>query len=112
MALPCEMGLYFEFQNTGNGYPTGCPGFVNFDGIKGKVSAATDGSKADPQCNLQSLSLPASDNSTSWYMREYAVDQNRFIRDFVSAFDKMLSNGYSGLKTGPDQTTGRDTCSG
>ena len=32
MALPCEMGLYFEFQNRGNGYPTGCPGFVDFDG--------------------------------------------------------------------------------
>ena len=112
MALPCEMGLYFEFQNTGNGYPTGCPGFVNFDGIKGKVSAATDGSKADPQCNLQSLSLPTSDNSTSWYMREYAVDQDRFIRDFVSTFDKMLSNGYSGLTAGPDQTKGRDTCRG
>ena len=68
--------------------------------------------KADPQCNLQSLSLPSTDNSTSWYMREYAVDQDRFIRDFVSAFDKMLSNGYSGLTAGPDQTTGRDTCRG
>ena len=26
MALPCEMGLYFDFKNAGNGFPTGCPG--------------------------------------------------------------------------------------
>lgn len=64
--------------------------------------------KADPQCNLQSLSLPTTDNSTSWYMREYAVDQDRFIRDFVSVFDKMLANGYKSLSAGPDQTTGKE----
>ena len=31
MALTCEMGLYFDFQNN-NGFPTGCPGFAEFDG--------------------------------------------------------------------------------
>ena len=31
MALPCEMGLYFDFQNK-DGFPTGCPGFAEFDG--------------------------------------------------------------------------------
>ena len=41
-------------------------------------------------------------------MREYAVDQDRFIRDFVSVFDKMLTNGYNSLSDGPDQTTGKE----
>ena len=41
-------------------------------------------------------------------MREYAVDQERFIRDFVSVFDKMLANGYNRLSAGPDQTTGKE----
>ena len=31
MALTCEMGLYFDFQNR-DGFPTGCPGFEEFDG--------------------------------------------------------------------------------
>ena len=109
MALPCEMGLYFEFQNRGNGFPTGCPGFENFRSTGttyGQSWSNINGIKADPQCNLQSLSLPASDNSTSWYMREYAVDQDRFIRDFVAVFDKMLSNGSPALQTGPDQSSG------
>merc|ERR1719232_1724602 len=104
MALPCEMGLYFEFQNRGNGFPTGCPGFANFDGTNWQTWSSINWVKADPQCNLQSLSLPASDNSTSWYMREYAVNQDRFIRDFVAVFDKMLSNGYNSLSAGPEVT--------
>ena len=42
MALPCEMGLYFEFQNRGNGFPTGCPGFVDFDGTKKPRTSAIE----------------------------------------------------------------------
>jgi len=106
MALPCEIGLYFEFQNRGNGFPTGCPGLDNFDGQNGKTWSHINGIKADPQCPLQSKAVPSNDHSTSWYMKEYAKDQDRFIRDFVAAFDKMLSNGYSSLTAGPDQTTG------
>jgi len=106
MALPCEIGLYFEFQNRGNGFPTGCPGLDNFDGQNGQIWSNINGIPADPQCPLQSKAVPSDDHSTSWYMKEYARDQDRFIRDFVAAFDKMLSNGYSSLTAGPDQTTG------
>ena len=110
-ALPCEIGLYFDFQNRGNGFPTGCPGLDNFDGQNGEIWSNIDGVKADPQCPLQSISHPADDHSTSWYMKEYANDQDRFIRDFSAAFDKMLANGYSGLTTGPDQSSGIE-CTG
>ena len=30
MALPCEMGLYFDFNVTADGTPSGCPGFEKF----------------------------------------------------------------------------------
>merc|ERR1719232_1317041 len=115
MALPCEMGLYLDFKSQEDGYPRGCPGLDGtgigwiFDGTQTghlKTWSEIDGAKADPGCQHQHLSVPASDNSTSWYMREYAVNQDRFIRDFAAAFDKMLSNGYTGLSDGWDQNTG------
>ena len=30
MALPCEIGLYFDFEVTDDGVPYGCPGFESF----------------------------------------------------------------------------------
>ena len=33
------------------------------------------------------------DHSTSNYMREYAVNQDRWIHDFVAVFDKMMAIG-------------------
>ena len=105
-ALPSEIGLYFEFQNSGNGFPVGCPGFDKFDGINKGTWSAIDGVKADPQCKLQTLANPTSDHPTSWYMRKYAVDQERFITDFSAVLDKMLSNGYTDLTLGEDQFTG------
>merc|ERR1719232_2451263 len=113
MALPCEMGLYLDFKSQEDGYPRGCPGLDGtgtgwtFDGTQTgnqETWSEIDGDKADPGCQLQHLCVPASDNSTSWYMREYAVNQDRFIRDFVAVFDKMLSNGYNSLSAGPEVT--------
>ena len=72
-------------------------GFAEFDGNHGSWSEI-NGSRADPQCNLTELALPETDNSTSWYMREYAVNQDRWIKDFVDVFDKMMANGYDGLE--------------
>ena len=31
MALPCEIGLYFDFDVTDDGVPYGCPGLDNFN---------------------------------------------------------------------------------
>ena len=96
MALTCEMGLYFDFQNK-DGYPTGCPGFEEFDGNHGTWSAI-DGKKGDPECPLQTLAFPETDHSTSWYMKEYAANQGHWLGDFVNVFDKMMANGYGRLK--------------
>ena len=52
------------------------------------------------------MAVPSTDKSTSWFMREYAVNQDRWIRDFSAAYDKMMSNGYTSLTPAPDQSTG------
>ena len=38
MALPAEMGLYFEFNVTDGGIPFGCPGFDIFDSVHFNMS--------------------------------------------------------------------------
>ena len=97
MALSAEIGLWFGFKNRGNGFPTGCPGLEGLDGKSRQRWSKVDGVKADPQCELQTFSLPEDDHPTSWYMREYAVNQDRWLTDFSTAFDKMMSNGYDNL---------------
>ena len=114
MALTAEMGLYFAFQDNGNGYPSGCPGFdlMPFDGNFTRWSETwsciPESVKADPQCPLQMLSVPASDNPTSWYMETYAREQHMWLRDFANVLDKMMTNGYEDGSSWPivDQWTG------
>ena len=95
MALSCEMGLYFDFKNNGEGFPTGCPGLA---ALENSVVSGVNGQRSDPQCGPQNLSLPASDHSTAWYMKHYATNQNAWLADFAAAFDKMMSNGYTELQ--------------
>lgn len=52
MALQSEIGLYFDFNVT-NGYPTGCPGFKNYneDTVSGKDrEPKINGIPSDPDC--------------------------------------------------------------
>jgi len=94
MALPAEMGLYFDFNQT-NGFPTGCPGLERFHQGEGGINwSATGWARSDPGCDKQSLAIPATDKPTSWYMDEYAKDQALWIRDFGDVMDKMMANGY------------------
>jgi len=94
MALPAEMGLYFDFNQT-DGFPTGCPGFDNFHGGEGSRHWSSDGwARSDTGCEKQLLAIPSTDKPTSWYMEEYARDQNRWIKDFSDAMEKMMANGY------------------
>ena len=50
--------------------------------------------KADPQCELNKIQEPA--NSTPLYQvfEEYATDQDAWIRQYLPAHEKMISNGY------------------
>ena len=38
MALPSEIGLYFDFEVTDDGIPYGCPGFEVFDSVHFNMS--------------------------------------------------------------------------
>ena len=38
MALPCEIGLYFDFNVTDDGIPYGCPGLDNFNPAMWNIS--------------------------------------------------------------------------
>ena len=38
MALPCEIGLYFDFNVTDDGIPYGCPGLDNFNPTMWNIS--------------------------------------------------------------------------
>ena len=40
-ALPCEIGLYFDFNVTTDGIPTGCPGFEIFNANYFNISKCT-----------------------------------------------------------------------
>ena len=31
MTLPCEIGMYYDFEVTDDGIPYGCPGLVTFN---------------------------------------------------------------------------------
>ena len=38
MALPSEIGLYFDFNVTDDGIPFGCPGLEKFDSVHFNMS--------------------------------------------------------------------------
>ena len=50
--------------------------------------------RADPQCGLNKLEVPAGSTPLHQIFEEYATDQDKWMDDFVPAFEKMLSNGY------------------
>ena len=61
--------------------------------------------KADPECGMNKLEYPEGSTPLHKIFEEYAADQNKFVQDFIRAFEKMLSNGYETLSLGPDQFT-------
>lgn len=125
MAIPSEIGLYFDFEVTEDGIPYGCPGFHNFnttwwqDGFKytwTNMEEPCPGCNnpnthlgwraiADPQCGPNTLEYPPGSTPLHQVFEEYAADQQLWLDEFVPALEKMLSNGYDTLVTGPDQTT-------
>ena len=65
--------------------------------------------KADPQCDFNTLQYPAGSGTPLYQIfEEFAVDNQKWIDEFVPALEKMLSNGYNDdLQTlAPDQYSG------
>ena len=105
VAMNCEMGLYHQFD-VENGMPKNCSGLEEFN-----LDHWDDGLVAwDVDCPLNMRSLPVDDIPVSSIMAEYASDQvtqlsatcqpiilflqDRWIRDFIKTFEKMMKNGY------------------
>ena len=125
MALPSEIGLYFDFEVTEDGVPYGCPGFETFNPEYWKTSYAAKWSrvpkvdnpnpntnwhwkKADPECPFNTMAIPDGSTPLHQIFEEYASDQQKWVNDFVPTLEKMLSNGYKDddLVDAPDQYTG------
>ena len=108
MALPSEIGLYFDFNVTADGIPYGCPGLDTFypkywnvsyqyqwsalpkDGID-NPTVWSDYRKADPNCNLNTLQYPPDETPLHQIIEEYAESQNGYAQE--------------DLEDGPDQFT-------
>ena len=102
MAINAEIGLYFEFEET-NGIPTSCPGFKDFNMESWEKSRSTTRRAYHSDCSLNMRREPESDEPLSTIIQTYADDQAAWVEDFLPAFEKMMSNGYSGsdLKEAP-----------
>ena len=99
MAINSEIGLYLDFQVTDDGIPYGCPNLEGFNTESWKAnhhiwSVKPGVGRYDPECPLQTLAVPEGSTPLHEIVEEYADDQDAFIRDFIPALEKMLSNGY------------------
>lgn len=52
-------------------------------------------------CPLNDKRLPENDKPVSEIIEDYAADQDQWVSEFVGAFEKMLSNGYTDLQDAP-----------
>ena len=51
--------------------------------------------RSDPLCGLNKLELPKGSTPLHQIFEEYAAENQKWIEDFIPAFEKMLSNGYA-----------------
>jgi len=103
MMLSSDMGLYWRFNVDDKKFPKDCEGLTGFKHYKTQVGQPLF-SDGQPQCNLQT-EKQSNDKPLHKIIEDYARDQAIWIRDFIPAFEKMLSNGYAPneLTDGPDQ---------
>jgi len=103
IALNCEMGLYLDFKVT-DGVIHGCEGLEHFkdrmadNDPRRAVWSREPGQKwlrGQPACAKQNMSYPIGDTPIYKIMEEYAYDNNLWINDFFSAYEKMVHNGYN-----------------
>ena len=101
IALNCEMGLYLDFTVT-EGVIHGCEGLEHFGekmannktrNVWSREPGQTRG-WGQPGCAKQNMSYPIGDTPLYKIMEEYAHDNNLWIDDFYSAYEKMVHNGY------------------
>jgi len=103
MMLSSDMGLYYDFDVDDKKFPKGCTGLSNFKSHQTQSGRALF-SNGVVECNLQTAKQ-SHDKPVHAIIVDYAKNQAVWMRDFIPAFEKMLSNGYAPneLSDGPDQ---------
>jgi len=90
-----DAGFYYKFETDPvTGKPSGCKGFDNWGKAKGFNKG---GIVAHPECELEDYA-PEGEPLYS-IIDDYALNQQKWFDDFVSAVDKMSANGYDALTT-------------
>merc|ERR1719483_179254 len=116
IAINAEMGLYKNFEVDDDGVIFGCRGLEIFNetrGMRGEggrtVWSVAPGTWApmEPECEKQTIEHPAGSGEPLYALfEEFASNQTNFVRDFVTAMEKMSANGYpEGLTNAPDHWT-------
>ena len=72
---------------------------VNFSGYQLQWSTLPDENgnrrSADPHCGYNHLQSPPASTPLFQHFEDFAQDNQKWIKAFVPAFEKMLANGYS-----------------
>ena len=116
IAINAEMGLYKNFEVDDDGVIFGCRGLEIFNetrGMRGEggrtLWSVAPGTWApmEPECEKQTIEHPAGSGEPLYALfEEFASKQTNFVRDFVTAMEKMSANGYpEGLTNAPDHWT-------
>merc|ERR1719232_154989 len=122
-ALGSDMGLMHKFNVDTRGFPSGCPGLGTFYPSGHRFSDVTCGIDGRPwfedptlawndanaarvtknewtdqgcpaNCGRNDYHYPGDDLTLADHVERYADDQDAWIRDFIPAMEKMISNGY------------------
>merc|ERR1711923_28725 len=89
-ALAVDVGYYLDFTvDPETGKPGGCPGLAFNEHTKSTIA----------DCGLNKYAPEG--EALSDIVEDFAESQANWIRDFLTAFDKMSRNGNSGLIQGP-----------
>ena len=99
MTINAEMGLYLKFDQV-NGIPVvgangTCPGLNDFNMEMWDKNRKKYRRAYHHGCGLNMRREPQSDKPVSSYFKIYARNQQRWVKDFIRAFEKMIENGYN-----------------
>lgn len=106
-AMNSEIGLFFNFNVSSGGIPVGCPGFTaNRWGDQGGQITKKALTQFEARCGHNMRSADNIGTPVSSFMQLYAQDQDKWVKDYILAHEKMLRNGAGSLTNAPDHYTG------
>ena len=96
-ALAVDTGFYFDFSvDPETGMPGGCSAFDPL-----KTITLEDGERMSDVVNCPVNKYAPEGEALSSIVEDFADDTDRWIQDYMTAFDKMSTNGNENLVAGP-----------